>query len=142
MAIAVGILLLVIITVLFHFLSPWWFTPLAADWSSIDLMVDITFWVTGVVFIALNGFLVWVIIKYRHREGLKAHYEPESKKLEWWLTIITTVGVIAMLAPGLWVWARIVEVPDDAAVVEVVGPAQTPFFATGVWGLTRNLLPV
>ena len=98
MAIAVGILILVIITVLFHFLSPWWFTPLAADWSSIDLMVDITFWVTGIVFIALNGFLIWVIIKYRHREGLKAHYEPESKKLEWWLTIVTTVGVIALLA--------------------------------------------
>jgi cytochrome c oxidase subunit 2 len=26
-----------------------------------------------------------------------------------------------MLAPGLWVWARIIDVPDDAAVVEVVG---------------------
>ena len=26
-----------------------------------------------------------------------------------------------MLAPGLWVWARIVTVPDNAAVVEVVG---------------------
>jgi len=121
MAIAVGIILLVVITVLFHFLSPWWFTPIAADWSTIDLTVDITFWVTGVVFIALNGFLIWVIIKYRHRKGVKAHYEPESKKLEWWLTIITSAGVIAMLAPGLWVWARIVDVPDDAAVVEVVG---------------------
>ena len=121
MAIAVGILILVIITVLFHFLSPWWFTPIAADWSSIDLTVDITFWVTGVVFIALNAFLIWVIIRYRHRPGLKAHYEPESKKLEWWLTIITSVGVIAMLAPGLWVWARIIDVPDDAAIVEVVG---------------------
>ena len=65
--------------------------------------------------------MIWVIIKYRHREGLKAHYEPESHKLEWWLTIITSVGVIAMLAPGLWIWARVVDVPDDAAVVEVVG---------------------
>lgn len=121
MAVALGILLLVIITVLFHFLSPWWFTPLAADWSTIDLTVDITFWVTGIVFIALNGFLVWVIIRFRHRKGQKADYEPESKKLEWWLTIITSVGVVAMLAPGLIVWARIVDVPDDAAVVEVVG---------------------
>jgi len=121
MVVALGILLLVVITVLFHFLSPWWFTPLAADWSSIDLTVDITFWVTGIVFIALNGFLIWVIIRYRHRQGQKAHYEPESKKLEWWLTIITSAGVIAMLAPGLWVWARIVDVPDDAAIVEVVG---------------------
>jgi cytochrome c oxidase subunit 2 len=121
MAIAVGILVLVVITILFHFLSPWWFTPLAADWATIDLTVIITFWVTGVVFVALNGFLIWVIIRYRHREGLKAHYEPESKKLEWWLTVITTVGVIAMLAPGLWVWDRIVTVPDDAEVVEVIG---------------------
>jgi cytochrome c oxidase subunit 2 len=121
MAIAFGIFLLVVITVLFHFLSPWWFTPLAADWESIDTTVILTFWVTGVVFVVLNGFLIWVIIRYRHREGLKAHFEPESKKLEWWLTIITSAAVIAMLAPGLWVWARIIEVPEDAAVVEVVG---------------------
>lgn len=121
MAAAVLILLLVLATVLFHFLSPWWFTPLAADWGSIDNTVIITFWITGIVFIAINGFLVWVVMRYRHRKGQKAHYEPESKKLEWWLTIITSVGVIAMLAPGLWVWARIIDVPDDAAVVEVVG---------------------
>jgi len=121
MAVALGILVLVIITVLFHFFSPWWFTPLAADWASMDLTVDITFWVTGVVFIILNAFLVWVIIKYRHRQGVKAHYEPESHRLEWWLTVITSIGVIAMLAPGLWVWARVIDVPDDAAVVEVIG---------------------
>ena len=121
MAIAFGIFLLVVITVLFHFLSPWWFTPIAADWESIDTTVILTFWVTGVVFVALNGFLIWVIIRYRHRKGLKAHFEPENKRLEWWLTIITSAGVIAMLAPGLWVWARIIDVPDDAAVVEVVG---------------------
>ena len=121
MAIAVGILLLIIVTVLFHFLSPWWFSPIAADWSSIDSTVIITFWVTGVVFLILNAFLVWVIIRYRNRPGLKAHYEPESKKLEWWLTIITSAGVIAMLAPGLWVWDKIIDVPDDAQIVEVVG---------------------
>lgn len=121
MAIAIGILLLVVITLLFHFLSPWWFTPIAADWSSMDLTVDITFWVTGLVFVALNGFLIWVIIRYRHRKGIKAHYEPESHKLEVWLTVVTTIGVIAMLAPGLWVWDRVVTVPEGAAEVEVVG---------------------
>jgi cytochrome c oxidase subunit 2 len=121
MAVALGILVLVMISVLFHFLSPWWFTPLAADWATMDMTVDITFWVTGVVFIILNAFLVWVIVKYRHRKGVRAHYEPESHRLEWWLTVITSIGVVAMLAPGLWVWARVIDVPDDAAVVEVVG---------------------
>jgi cytochrome c oxidase subunit 2 len=121
MAIAIGILVLVVITLLFHFLSPWWFTPIAADWSALDHTVIITFWVTGVVFIALNAFLIWVVIRYRHRKGVKAHYEPESHKLEWTLTIITTVGVVAMLAPGLVVWDRVVTVPDDAETVEIVG---------------------
>jgi len=121
MAVAIGILLLVVVTVVFHFYSPWWVTPIAADWAFLDTTLDITFWITGIVFIILNLFLVWVIIRYRHRDGLKAHYEPESKKLEWWLTIITTVGVVALLAPGLWVWAKIVEAPEDAAIVEVVG---------------------
>lgn len=121
MAIAIGILLLTVFTVLFHFFSPWWFTDIAADWATIDLTVDITFWITGIVFILLNGFLVWVIFTYRHREGLKAHYEPESSKLEWWLTIVTTIGVVGLLAPGLWVWDRIITVPDDAKIVEVIG---------------------
>lgn len=121
MAIALGILFLIVVTVLFHFLSPWWFTPIAADWGFLDLTVDITFWITGVVFIVLNLFLVWVIIKYRHRKGLKAHYEPESKRLEFWLTAVTTLGVVALLAPGLWVWGMFVDIPDDAHPVEVVG---------------------
>jgi len=121
MAVAIGILVLVVVTLLFHFFSPWWFTPIASDWGSVDTTVIITFWVTGVVFIILNAFLVWVVIRYRHRKGLKAHYEPESHKLEWTLTVITTIGVIAMLAPGLWVWDRIITPPKDAEVVEVVG---------------------
>jgi cytochrome c oxidase subunit 2 len=121
MAIAFGILALIIITVLFHFMSPWWLTPLASNWSLLDTNLNLTFLVTGVVFIVINLFFVWTLIKYRHREGSKAHYEPESKKLEWWLTIVTTVGVVAMLAPGLWAWARVIDVPDDAEVVEVIG---------------------
>jgi cytochrome c oxidase subunit 2 len=121
MAVAAGILLLVVVTLVFHFLSPWWFTPIAADWAAMDTTIDITFWITGVVFVLLNGFLIWVVIRYRHRQGSKAQYDPESRKLEWWLTIVTSIGVVAMLAPGLLVWARIIDVPDDAAVAEVVG---------------------
>ncbi len=115
------IFFLLIVTIVFHFTNPWWFTELAADWGDIDTTVIITFWVTGVVFIILNVFLAWVVYRYRHREGQKAHYEPESKKLEWWLTVLTSIGVIAMLAPGLWVWDRIISVPEDAEVVEAVG---------------------
>lgn len=115
------LILLVVGTVLFHFLSPWWFTPIASNWSMVDETVNVTFWVTGIVFVAVNLFLAYAVIRYRHRKGQQAHYEPENKKLEWWLTIITSVGIAAMLAPGLAVWAKFVTVPDEARVVEVLG---------------------
>jgi len=124
MAIAVVILLLVIATLIFHFISPlygWWFTDIASNWQMIDTTVDITFAVTGVVFVAVNLFLVYCLVKFRHREGLKAEYDPENKKLETWLTVITTIGVAAMLAPGLVVWGQFVNVPDDAAEFEAIG---------------------
>jgi cytochrome c oxidase subunit 2 len=121
MAIAVVLVLLVIGSLIFHFASPWWLTPIASNWSTMDDTVLLTFWVTGVVFIAVNLFLAWVVWKYRHRKDHKAEYDPENKKLEWWLTIVTSVGVAAMLAPGLFVWGKFVDVPEDAAIVEAIG---------------------
>ncbi len=121
MAIAIAVILLVIGTVLFHYFSPWWFTPIASNWQQMDDTVNLTFWVTGAVFVAVNLFLAYCVIRYRHRKGNTAHYEPENKKLEWWLTGITSVGIAALLAPGLAVWAQFVTVPEDASLVEVLG---------------------
>lgn len=121
MALAVVIVLLVIGSLLFHFLSPWYFTPLASHWDTIDFTVNVTFWVTGIVFVAVNLFTAYCLIKYRHRKGHRAHYEPESQKLEFSLTAITALGVAAMLTPGLFVWGHFVSVPDDAVRFEAVG---------------------
>ena len=121
MALAVALILLVVGTLLFHFLSPWWFTPIASNWAMMDDTVKVTFVVTGIVFVVVNLFMAYAVIRYRHRQGQKAHYEPENKKLEWWLTIVTSVGIAAMLAPGLAVWAKFVTPPADASVVEVLG---------------------
>jgi cytochrome c oxidase subunit 2 len=122
-AIAVALIALVLGTVAFHILNPWWFTPIASNWGLMDDTVNLTFWVTGAVFVAVNLFMAYAIVRYRHRKGQerRAEYEPEYKKLEWWLIGLTSVGVIAMLAPGLVVWAKFVTVPDDATVVEAVG---------------------
>jgi len=121
LALAVVIVLLVVGSLIFHFASPWYFTEIASNWGMIDFTVDITFWVCGIVFVAVNLFTAYCIIKFRHRPGHKAHYEPESHKLEVILTVITSVGVAAMLAPGLLAWGDFVRVPDDAMQVEAVG---------------------
>jgi cytochrome c oxidase subunit 2 len=121
MIFAVVLILFAVGSVLFHFMSPWWWTPIASNWQYIDSTIIITFWITGVVFIAVILFTAYCVIRFRHKEGERAHYEPENKKLEWGLTIGTAVGVAAMLAPGLVVWADFVTVPDGAAETEVVG---------------------
>src|ERR1700674_5578003 len=100
MAIAVAVAVLIIASVLFHFLSPWYFTPIASNWGMIDDTVSITFWVTGFVFVAINLFMAYCVIRYRYRKGKRAEYAPENKKLEAWLVGVTTVGVVLMLAPG------------------------------------------
>jgi cytochrome c oxidase subunit 2 len=120
MPIAIVLILLAFGSVLFHFLSPWYFTPIASNWGTIDTTITITFWVTGVVFVGISVFMAWALFRYRYRKDARATYEPENKKLEWRLLILTTAGVAAMLAPGLLVWAKFVQVPADAAVVEVM----------------------
>ena len=121
MALAIVLVLLIVGSVLFHYLSPWYLTPIATNWGTIDDTVTITFWVTGFVFVAVNLFMAYCVMRYRHRKDRRAAYEPENKKLEAWLVGLTTVGVVAMLAPGLLVWAKFVEVPEGAAVFEVLG---------------------
>jgi cytochrome c oxidase subunit 2 len=120
MPIAVALIFLVVGSLIFHFLSPWTFTEIASNWGAIDGTIDITLVVTGIVFVAVNLFMAYAIIRYRHREGVKANYEPENKKLEAWLTIVTAVGVAAMLTPGLFVFAKFVNVPEGAIEVEAV----------------------
>ena len=63
MPVAILIILLVVGTLVFHFLSPWTFTPLASNWVAIDQTIDITLWVTGIVFVAVNLFMAYAIIK-------------------------------------------------------------------------------
>lgn len=121
MAVALILVLVAVGSVVFHLLSPWWWTPIASNWRYIDETILVTFWITGVVFVAVVLFMAYCVFRFRHRAGRKATYEPENKKLEWWLTIATAVGVAAMLAPGLFVWNQFVTVPQDAAEVEIVG---------------------
>ncbi len=121
MKLVIALVLLVAGSLLFHWLSPWWMTPLASNWGAIDTTIQLTLYITGFVFVAVNLFLAYAVFRFRFDPSRRAHYEPENKKLEIWLTAITAIGVAAMLAPGLVVWADFVEVPEDADEIEIVG---------------------
>ena len=121
MIVALIIILVAVGSVIFHFMSPWWWTPIASNWGFIDTTILITFWVTGVVFVAVVVFTGWCVWKYRYDPNRRSEYEPENHKLEFWLTVATTVGVAVMLAPGLIAWDEYITVPDDAVDIEVLG---------------------
>jgi cytochrome c oxidase subunit II len=121
MVIAIALILITAASLLFYFLSPWHLSPLASNWGAIDNTILMSFLVTGFVFVILVSFMAAAVIHYRYDEKRRAGYEPENKKLEIWLTVVSTVGIAALLVPGLFVWSDFVGVPDDAHRVEVVG---------------------
>ncbi|MDB5762131.1 MAG: coxM [Herminiimonas sp.] len=121
MAMAIVLVVVVIATLLFHFVSPWQATPLASNWQQMDDTLTITLVITGFFFVVINLFVAYTLLRFRHRKGRRAAYEPDNKKLERWLIGGTTLGIMALLAPGLFVYAEYISPPHNALIVEVVG---------------------
>ena len=121
MIVALILVLVTVGSVAFHFWTPWWWTEVASNWGNIDGTIILTFWVTGAVFVAVCLFMSYCVWKFRYKPDRKAEYKPENSKLEWILTILTAAGVCALLAPGLVVWSKYVNVPEEAVDIEVMG---------------------
>jgi cytochrome c oxidase subunit 2 len=144
MLIGISLVLIVVGALVFHFLSPWTFTDLASNWGAIDTATWITMIVTTVVFVVINLFVAYTVIKFRYHKDRKAKFEPENKKLEWILIAVTTVGIVLLLAPSLFVYSDIVTPPDDAITVEALGQQWSWSFRypgeDGVLGRSSNKL--
>lgn len=120
MALALALVLVAVGAVLFHIYSPWQATPVASNWGGIDNTLALTMVICGVVFVAINLFVAYVLVRYRHREGRRAAWAPHNRKLEMWLTGITGAGIAAMLAPGLLVYSDMIHAPQGALAFEVM----------------------
>ena len=118
----VGFIFLAVIvgSVLFHIFTPWYWTDIASNWGSMDDTITLTFWVGGTVFVVVCLFMVYCVFKFSYKPDRRAEYKPEDKKLEKILTIVTTLGVVALLAPGLVVWNQYVNVPKSALEIDVM----------------------
>jgi cytochrome c oxidase subunit 2 len=121
MAMALALILIVVGTAVFHYVSPWWLTPIASNWQQMDDALVLTLVITAAIFIIINLFVAYAVIKFRHREGMRASPEHGGKKLEWWLIGVTSVGIAVMLAPGLDVYAKLITPPANAMQFEVMG---------------------
>tara|TARA_B100000989_G_scaffold286129_1_gene254488 strand:- start:1418 stop:2293 length:876 start_codon:yes stop_codon:yes gene_type:complete len=118
----VGVIFFLIIlgSVLFHIFTPWYWTDIASNWQGMDDTITLTFWIGGGVFVAVCMFMIYCLFRYSYKEGRKVEYKPEDKKLEKILTWATTLGIAALLAPGLIIWNQYVNVPKNALEVDVM----------------------
>ncbi|MFC5475659.1 c-type cytochrome [Paraherbaspirillum soli] len=121
MAMAIALIVIVVAALLFHLVSPWWLTPLASNWRQMDDTLTITLVITGFFFVVINLFIVYTLLRFRHRKGRRAAYEPDNKKLELWLITTTAAAIMGLLAPGLLVYGAYLKVPRDAIELEVLG---------------------
>ncbi|QCP14637.1 cytochrome c oxidase subunit II [Pseudoduganella umbonata] len=121
MALAATLVLIAFGAVVFHFASPWQQLPIASNWHAMDDALWLTFVMTGVAFVVLHLFMAFALVRYRHRAGHRASPEHGNRRLEWWLIAVTTVAIIGLLAPGLTVYAQLIDPPAGAQVFEVMG---------------------
>lgn len=121
MIVALIMVLVVAASLIFHFASPWRPTPIASNWGFIDDTMKLTFWVTGVGFVAVVLFMAYCLYRFRHQSGRRSTYEPENRRLELLLGGVTTIAVIVLLAPGLAVWGQYISPPEGAMEMEAVG---------------------
>lgn len=100
----------------------WWLTPLASNWGMVDTMINATTIVTGIFFVAIHVLLAYMVYNFHQSRYKKAAFIDENPTLERWLVIGTSIGIFALLVPGLLVYSDVVAGPsEEALVVEVLG---------------------
>ncbi len=87
----------------------WWLPPQASSFAgSIDGLFIAVLIITGLAFVIVEGGLLWFILKYRRREGRRAHYTHGSTKAEVIWTAVPAVTVVALgvISSGHWTAMR------------------------------------
>jgi cytochrome c oxidase subunit II len=88
----------------------------------IDTMLDITFILTGIVFIITQVALFWFAYKYQQSDKRKAYFYPHNNKLEVIWTVIPAIALTVLVGFGIFYWFKITgDAPKDAMEVEITG---------------------
>ena len=105
----------------------WWLPPVrSTHGDQIDALFIWTFWITMIVFIAVEALLVYFLIKYRHRDGQKkAFFTHGHTRIEMIWTIAPAIIFIALAVANKGVWEHLRFNPDgdraDKATILVIG---------------------
>ena len=92
--------------------------------TDIDSLLHFIYIITGAFFIGLEGYLVYLVIRYRRKEGSQSRYEPGNKaQIQWILAFTVVVALLDLFIDykGARVWAAVKEeMPACDVTVKVV----------------------
>ncbi len=86
----------------------WWFPPSVSSYGAdVDQLFRVILWITGAIFVLVEGALLWFLIRYRHRPGRAAAYVHGHTGAEVIWTVIPALIVGYLAFASQRVWARI-----------------------------------
>jgi cytochrome c oxidase subunit II len=127
---AIFLVIFVGITLYFFLAKTWWYPPAINDFGrEIDAQFTRTFIITGIVFVASQLGLAWLVWRYRSNGGRAQHFEGNNTFEAIWTTA-TIVLFVGLGVVGRTAWAQLhfQEIPANAMVVEVTGKQFNWFF--------------
>lgn len=80
---------------------PWLPANVSANGGEIDGIFYIILWITGIIFLLVEGGLVLFIVRYRHREGRKAEHIHGNWRIE---AVWTAVPFLIVIMLGAMSW--------------------------------------
>jgi len=97
--------------------------PSASDHGEkIDLMLFITFAITGLVFLLTQILLFWFVYKYQFKEKRKIYFFAHDNKLELIWTVVPALFLTVLVGFGLFYWFGITgDAPKESQLVEITG---------------------
>ena len=101
----------------------WWFPdPINAHGEAYYAHFVRVLWAVGLIFVASQGALGWVIFKYRDdgKRGSDSHGNNKLEVLWTSATAILFVGLV-LSSTGIWAGVHFEKAPDNAVPIEVLG---------------------
>ncbi len=97
--------------------------PSASDHGEkIDLMLFISFAITGFVFLLTQILLFWFAYKYQYTEKRKVYFFAHDNRLEIIWTVVPALFLTVLVGFGLFYWFGITsDAPKGSQVVEITG---------------------
>lgn len=100
-----------------------WLPPAASTYAAdIDRIFYVILVVTGVVLVGVEAAIIYLMVRYRRREGQKAHYIEGSTRAEVIWTVTPAIFILGLAVASYAVWPQVKDpnrFPTDALEVAV-----------------------